>query len=177
MLPRVATAWREFFRKAASGKSGYTATPEMYVILYKAQLGRCFICQSARGINPEDPNGRGAQRLGWDHNHQTGIVRGLLCTKGEWSCNRIVGRYRDRPEAFRRAARYLEQPPAWVLAKVQSAMPDASVAHRIAVATELLGVERDALERRVVQGQRPTMVMMNGLDITPYVERVEFPRE
>ena len=145
----MASAWREFFRKAASGRAGYTATPTMYVILYKAQLGRCFICQSARGINPEDPKGKGAQRLGWDHNHTTGAVRGLLCTKGEWSCNRIVGRYRDRPDAFARGARYLEQPPAAVLAIIQERAGDLPVEERIRLATEILGVERDAMERRV----------------------------
>lgn len=153
MLPTVAASWRAFYRKAASGKSGYKATPEMYVILYKAQLGRCFICQVARGINPEDPKGRGPQRLAWDHNHATGAVRGLLCAKGEWSCNRIVGRYRDDPEAFRRGFRYLEQPPALILAMVQERAGDLPVEERIRIATEILGVERDALERKVNRGR------------------------
>jgi hypothetical protein len=149
MAPHVARTWREFFRKAESGTAGYTATPEMYVIMYKAQLGRCFICQVARGINPEDPNGRGAQRLGWDHNHATGAVRGLLCTKGEWSCNRIVGRFRDNPEAWRRGYQYLTQPPAFVLARIQELAGDLTVDERVHIATQLLGVERDALERKV----------------------------
>jgi recombination endonuclease VII len=149
MTPAVGRAWREFFRKAASGTAGYTASPEMYLITYKAQLGRCFICQVAKGINPEDPRGRGTQRLGWDHNHATGAVRGLLCTKGQWSCNRIVGRYRDNPQAFRRAARYLEQPPALILARVQELAGDLSVDERVALAVQLLGVEREALESKV----------------------------
>lgn len=150
MRVSVAKAWREFFRKALDPKQGgYTATPEQYVIMYKAQLGRCFICQVARGINPEDPKGGGATRLGWDHNHATGAVRGLLCTNGQWSCNRIVGRYRDNPAAWRRGARYLEAPPALVLAQVQNLMGDLSVEDRIRVATEILGVERDAMEAKV----------------------------
>lgn len=115
MEPKVVSAWREFFRKAAAGKAGYTATPDMYLRLYKFQLGRCAICQKAKGINPEDPKGRGSQRLGWDHNHVTGLVRGLLCTRGEWSCNRIVGRYRDNPQAFLRGYEYLTKPPAFNL--------------------------------------------------------------
>lgn len=149
MTKRVETAWREFFRKAASGAAGYKATPEAYCVLYKAQLGRCFICQRARGINPEDPKGKGSQRLGWDHNHATGATRGLLCTLGQWSCNRIVGRFRDNPDAFRRAARYLEQPPALVLAEVQRLGADLPVETRIRLATDILGVEREALERKV----------------------------
>lgn len=171
MAPRVVSAWREFYRKAASGKSGYTATPEMYVILYKAQLGRCFICQSAKGINPEDPNGRGAQRLGWDHNHATGAVRGLLCTKGEWSCNRIVGRYRDKPEAFRRAVRYLEQPPALVLAEVQRLVGDSATAEdKVAMATAILAVEREALEAKVRAGRgfQASSLNVGGVDLMPY---------
>jgi hypothetical protein len=148
MTKRVANAWREFYRKAASGTAGYKATPEMYVTLYDAQLGRCFICQTARGIHPMDPKGKGAQRLGWDHNHATGAVRGLLCTLGQWSCNRIVGRYRDNPEAFRRAARYLEQPPALVLAIIQERAGDLDATQRMALAREILGVEREALEAK-----------------------------
>lgn len=149
MAANVAKAWRAFYLKAHSGAAGYKASPEAYVILYKAQLGRCFICQRARGIHPEDPKGKGTQRLGWDHNHATGAVRGLLCTKGEWSCNRIVGRYRDNPEAFRRAARYLEQPPAFILARIQELAGDLPLEDRVAIAVQLLGVEREALESRV----------------------------
>lgn len=138
MLPHVARAWREFYRKASSGVAGYTATPEMYVGLYKAQLGRCFICQVARGIHPEDPKGRGSQRLGWDHNHATGAVRGLLCTKGVWSCNRIVGRFRDNAAAFKRGAQYLETPPAYVFTRVERLYPELPVEDRINLTTTLL---------------------------------------
>lgn len=115
MLPEVARAWRAFFRKALSGVAGYTATPDMYLRLYKLQNGRCAICQKARGINPEDPKGRGPQRLGWDHNHVTGVVRGLLCTKGDKSCNRMVGWFKNDPQAFLRGFKYLMQPPALVV--------------------------------------------------------------
>lgn len=112
MNAEVVKAWREFFRKALSGVNGYIATPGLYLRVYELQGGRCAICQVARGINPEDPQGRGSQRLGWDHNHATGIVRGLLCTRGQWSCNRIVGRFRDDPRAWARGAEYLTNPPA-----------------------------------------------------------------
>jgi len=149
MTKPVAATWRAFYREAASGRKGYTASPDAYRIMYLAQLGRCFICQTARGIHPDDPKGKGSQRLGWDHNHTTGAVRGLLCTKGEWSCNRIVGRYRDNPEAWRRGVRYLEQPPALVLAQVQEMAGDLEPWQRIALATSILGVEADALQARV----------------------------
>jgi hypothetical protein len=138
MTPVHARAWREFFRKAASGAAGYTATWEEYVILYRAQFGRCYICQRSRGINPDDPRARGSQRLGWDHNHATGAIRGLLCTKGERSCNRIVGTFRDNPMAFARGVRYLQSPPALVLRQVGRLELDLDERSRIA--TVLLGV-------------------------------------
>ncbi len=137
MAPTAVLAWRNFFRKAASGVAGYTATWQDYIVLYRAQLGRCYICRTARGINPDDPKARGSQRLGWDHNHATGAVRGLLCTKGEWSCNRIVGRYRDNPAAFARAAEYLLRPPALALTAVGS---DEPLHIRIEQATAYLNV-------------------------------------
>ncbi|GAB2742231.1 endonuclease domain-containing protein [Kitasatospora kifunensis] len=39
-----------------------------------------------------------------DHDHETGRVRGILC----FACNAAPGQMRDRPDALRRAADYLE---------------------------------------------------------------------
>ena len=146
MAANHVTAWRNFFRKAASGAAGYTAGWEDYVILYRAQLGRCFICRRARGINPDDPKARGSQRLGWDHNHSTGLIRGLLCTKGERSCNRIVGNFRDNPEAFARGASYLASPPALVL--LQAVPAGADLDERARLATSILGVGMEKVTYR-----------------------------
>ena len=167
MAPQRVRQWREFFRAGLTGKNGYKATPEQYITMYKAQLGRCYICQRVKGINPEDPKAQGSTRLGWDHNHATGALRGLLCVRGENSCNRIVGHWKDNPEAFRRGARYLEQPPALVLAQVQRVAADLPVEDRIRLATEILGVEREAMESKVrrasltqgMAGYTPTVVL------------------
>lgn len=71
----------------------YGLTPEQYEALYEAQGRRCAICWRARGRT---------KRLAVDHDHETGVVRGLLCV----TCNRVVlGRY--SMEALIRAARYL----------------------------------------------------------------------
>lgn len=139
-------SWRAFFAKAASGVAGYTAGWEDYVILYRAQLGRCYICRRAKGINPDDPKAAGSQRLGWDHNHTTGMLRGLLCTKGERSCNRIVGNFRDNPDAFRRGQAYLTSPPALVL--MQAIPAGADLDERARVATAMLGVGTESLSYR-----------------------------
>jgi recombination endonuclease VII len=107
------TAWRAFYRKALSGDAGYVVTPAEYRQLYIAQKGRCWICRLAKGIHPDDPKARGSRRLGIDHNHATGQVRGLLCTGGDKTCNRIIG-WLNAP-ALKRAAGYMESPPAKVL--------------------------------------------------------------
>jgi hypothetical protein len=52
-----------------------------------------------------------------DHNHLTGAVRGLLCTGGDKTCNRIIG-WLDSA-ALRRAAEYMVFPPAAVLGKIR----------------------------------------------------------
>lgn len=115
MDPTVTASWRAFYARAASGKAGYVITPDQYRLLYLAQKGRCWICRTAKGIHPDDPKGRGWRRLGVDHDHQTGAVRGLLCT-GSLSadtCNRLIAKYSR--QALARAAEYMNNPPARVL--------------------------------------------------------------
>lgn len=76
----------------------YGLEPGDYDKLFEAQQGRCAICKGTR---------RG--RLDVDHDHSTGIVRGLLCAAD----NRKVLKYaKNDPERLRRAADYLERPPA-----------------------------------------------------------------
>ncbi len=47
----------------------------------------------------------GGRRLAVDHDHVTGVVRGLLC----WRCNTVLGWARDNPRTLRRLADYLER--------------------------------------------------------------------
>ena len=119
MMPAVVTAWKKFYARAASGKDGYVITPYDYRLLYIAQKGRCWICQKAKGVHPDDPRGTGTRRLGVDHNHTTGAVRGLLCSGGDRTCNRVLGWFRDHPAPFQRAAQYLVNPPAEVLYRIR----------------------------------------------------------
>jgi hypothetical protein len=117
MAPAAVASWRAFYRKGISGAAGYVITPQQYRLLYVAQKGRCWICRKAKGIHPDDPKARGSRRLGVDHNHLTGAVRGLLCTGGDKTCNRIIG-WLDSA-ALRRAAEYMVFPPAAVLGKIR----------------------------------------------------------
>lgn len=64
------------------------------------QAGVCAICAKPPG---------GKLPLNVDHDHKSGLVRGLLC----WKCNhRLLGGSGDDPVLFRAAAEYLERPPS-----------------------------------------------------------------
>lgn len=95
----------------------YSLSPEAYDAIQAAQGGKCAICQRATGRT---------KRLAVDHDHRCcagrascgRCIRGLLCGP----CNRMLGHVRDDPMALRRAAVYLEHPPApAVLADIERA--------------------------------------------------------
>lgn len=112
MTAKVQSEWRAFY---AAAHTKYGITAQQYRDLYRAQHGVCYICRVAKGKNPDDPKGRGGRRLGVDHNHALGngnaaAVRGLLCTGGPTTCNRIIGWL--NVHQLQRAVTYLETPPA-----------------------------------------------------------------
>ena len=67
---------------------------EDYEELLEASHDRCWICGDIEQIE--------GRRLAVDHDHTTGAIRGLLCTK----CNRRLGAARNY-RWFERAAEYL----------------------------------------------------------------------
>lgn len=73
-------------------------TEEQYQKMLDLQDGRCAICQSS---NPRDRRGH---RWHIDHDHKTGLVRGLLCAP----CNRGIGQLSDDVDRLRAAIAYLE---------------------------------------------------------------------
>jgi len=78
----------------------YGITAEEYWKIFEFQGGKCYICERATGAR---------KRLSVDHCHETGRVRGLLCT----GCNRnVLGHLRDCVMALARAIIYLLYPPA-----------------------------------------------------------------
>ena len=103
--PRCATHWRavKAARKASAqarrDKETYGLPEGAYDALYAFQGGRCWGCRRATGAS---------RRLAVDHDHVTGRARMLLCSR----CNQMVGHLRDDPDAFRRLADALENPPA-----------------------------------------------------------------
>lgn len=76
----------------------YGITEAEYQVMFEQQGGRCAICRGAR-----------RQNLDVDHDHKTGLVRGLLCRR----CNRrLLPAATDKPEVLQRAIDYLTDPPA-----------------------------------------------------------------
>ena len=66
-----------------------------------AQGGKCAICEQ------EETEKRDGvlKSLAVDHDHETGAVRGLLCSP----CNQAIGKLKDDPAILRRAADYIEK--------------------------------------------------------------------
>jgi Recombination endonuclease VII len=106
--PRCVTHHRAWVRLKRAEKHGYETakryglSPEDYQRILEFQGKRCYICQRATGRS---------KRLAVDHNHKTGLVRGLLCSV----CNHMLAHARDDPEFFERAAFYLRHTPAKML--------------------------------------------------------------
>ena len=67
-------------------------TDEEYWSLYHRQGGKCGICRRRL-------YSKRYKRFAVDHDHETGRIRGLLCT----NCNTAIGLLRDCPNALERA--------------------------------------------------------------------------
>jgi hypothetical protein len=85
----------EGFRWEALRKK-YGVTQADYETMLAAQNGRCAICAT------DNPRGRYSVFV-VDHCHETGKVRGLLCSK----CNIMLGRYGDSLKWLKEAMDYL----------------------------------------------------------------------
>lgn len=83
------------YNQAYRIKSQYGITVDAYQYLLDKQGGKCAICEQGNGL----------RRLCVDHCHETGAVRGLLCT----GCNSAIGKLDDNPNLLRKAASYLER--------------------------------------------------------------------
>lgn len=75
----------------------YGITVEQFDVLFEAQGERCAICYGTV------PGGTGHWPV--DHDHETGKVRGVLCS----NCNVSLGGFKDDPAVVDRAAAYLRK--------------------------------------------------------------------
>lgn len=82
-------------------KGRYGISLEIYQRMEVEQHGRCKICRRKETLI-DGRTGR-VRKLTVDHNHQTGRIRGLLCSQ----CNRSVGGFRDSISILQSAINYL----------------------------------------------------------------------
>lgn len=80
-------------------KKEFNLTLEDYTKMLNAQFGKCKIC----GIDKVD--NRQHKHFHIDHNHNTGKIRGLLCSK----CNTLLGASKDNIDILKNAIKYLEE--------------------------------------------------------------------
>lgn len=85
-------------RRASRLRSQFNISVEEYDQILDAQGGVCAVCK-------KPPT---TKRLAVDHDHATGLIRGLVC----WWCNKLIGAANDDAERLRSASDYLLEPPA-----------------------------------------------------------------
>jgi len=84
-------------------KYGYGITIKEYKALLDNQNGLCAICLEEE--KHKDKRTGKIRSLAVDHDHTTGRVRGLLCSR----CNRALGSFGDSIEILLRASKYLKR--------------------------------------------------------------------
>lgn len=89
--PDSVKATRRMYRRAERCKK-YGLTEDEFLFMETAQQGLCRVCQEFAGGD-----------LHIDHNHETGEVRGLLCS----NCNTAIGLMHENPKILFRAIQYL----------------------------------------------------------------------
>jgi rubrerythrin len=105
---QIARLWREQNREKINARRSQTRliagiiTPAEYDALLSVQKGVCAICKTTQSIQPS-PGHKRRRMLHVDHDHQTRIVRGLLCHH----CNAGLGHFKDRKDLLQAAIDYL----------------------------------------------------------------------
>jgi len=89
--------WYSTSGRKAHFKRQYNLTLEEYDQMFKDQNGCCKICNTSQT--------KLKKILCVDHDHKTGLVRGLLCH----NCNRMLGSAKDSKEVLLNAIEYLKQ--------------------------------------------------------------------
>ena len=76
-------------------------THEEYIKMHEAQNGLCGICGEPEKAFMKTKT----MFLAVDHDHETGEIRGLLCT----NCNNGLGRFKDNIDLLKKAIQYIEK--------------------------------------------------------------------
>jgi hypothetical protein len=100
---RVYRALRKEGYKDNEMKSKYGISLAKYNEMLELQDGVCKICKKEE--TAKSRNSSKSRGLAIDHCHETGQVRGLLCTK----CNTALGGFKDDPNLLKKAIEYLNE--------------------------------------------------------------------
>lgn len=93
------------FRRKAHLKHEYGITPEEYALLLASQGGVCAICGNTETRTRKNRNSNEFRELAVDHDHSTGLVRGILCSL----CNTGLAHFKDNIRVLKNAISYLEK--------------------------------------------------------------------
>ena len=99
--PDYHAKWRDLNREYMATRRRerkYGLSETEFFALFVEQGGECAICSTPLTIV-------GPERANVDHDHATGVVRGLLC----WQCNTGIGKFRDDPDVLSAASAYLRR--------------------------------------------------------------------
>lgn len=83
-------------------KSNHSITLEEYNKMLDEQKGVCAICFKKE---TDKESSKKIKSLAVDHDHKTGKIRGLLCSR----CNKAIGLFRDNLETLQSAFKYLKR--------------------------------------------------------------------
>jgi hypothetical protein len=92
---------KDYFQKASRKsrlKRLYGISENEYIKMLEDQDGRCAICKVSGGLIS-------GSFLSVDHNHSTGAIRGLLCSR----CNTALGMLEDSLDNLEAAKIYLQR--------------------------------------------------------------------
>lgn len=84
-------------------KHNFGISLEQYNQMLEAQGGLCAVC--GKPETARSNRGDRAKLLSVDHDHATGAIRGLLCSK----CNTALGLMNDNTSLFEKAIEYLKR--------------------------------------------------------------------
>jgi len=88
----------KFFCKRANIKRNYGLSWDAYLALLESQNYKCVICKQEINIDIK-------HSVHVDHDHNTGRVRGILCS----TCNLGLGNFKDNIEFLKSAIDYLNK--------------------------------------------------------------------
>jgi len=111
---------RQYAKHKHHYKRWYNLSVEQYNEILNIQNNRCAICKRTSAESQPGKNNKRENNLAVDHCHKLEVkgiiaIRGLLC----FTCNSILGKFKDDINLFERAIEYLKKEPVLITKKPQ----------------------------------------------------------